>query len=218
MENWQSAGKDFIYLLGVYFGDGSITQRTKNSFQFAFEAIDIDFVNKVLHCVTKLTGKTPKICTRQRGANRNPTYYFSTCDELYRDMYELTSGKKIIPDFIMNGNKETKQTFLTGCLDSDGWVARHHHKNGLKQFSMGYCKGGSYINEIYTLMCGVGLQVGLPKAQQSKSNTVYWSIRINMQSWVKSGMQFSIDRKNKRVEEYKLKWSKPQRLYARQEK
>lgn len=218
MENWQSAGKDFIYLLGVYFGDGSITQRTKNSFQFAFEAIDIDFVNKVLRCVTSLTGKTPKICTRQRGANRNPTYYFSTCDKLYEDMYELTSGKKIIPDFIMNGDKETKQTFLTGCLDSDGWVSRHHHKNGLKQFSMGYTKGNSYINEIYTLMCDVGLQVGLPKAQQSKSHTVYWSIRINMQSWVKSGMQFSIDRKNKRVEEYKLKWSKPQRLYAKQEK
>lgn len=218
MENWQSAGKDFIYLLGVFFGDGSITKRTENSYQFAFETIDTDFIEKVLRCVTKLTGKTPTLCTRQRGANRNPTYYFSTCDKLYKEIYTLTHGKQIIPDFIMSGTKETKQVFLMGCLDSDGWVARHHHKNGLKQFSIGYCKGASYINEIYKLLCDVGLQVGLPKAKQCKSGSLYWTIRINMQSWVRSGMQFSIARKNKRVEEYKLKWSKPQRLYAKQEK
>ena len=217
MENWQSAGKDFIYLLGVYFGDGSITPRTQNSYQFAFESIDIDFVNQVLKCIKKLTNKKPNVSTRQRGVNRNPTYYFSTCNELYKYMYNITSGKKIIPDFIINGDKETKQIFLTGCLDSDGWVSRHHAKNGLKQFSMGYCKGSSYINEIYRLMCDIGLQVGLPKAKQSKSNNVYWTICINMQSWVKSGMRFNIERKNKRVEEYKLKWSKPQRLYARQD-
>ena len=46
---------------------------------------------------------------------------------------------------------------------------------------------------------------------------LYYTISINMQSWIKVGMVFNIARKNARVEEYKKKWSKPQRLYARQD-
>lgn len=217
MENWQSAGKDFIYLLGVYFGDGSITKRGPKSYQFAFETIDSDFMDKVLSCIKSLIGKTPTVSSRQRGANRQPTLYFSTSNELFEYMYTITNNKKYIPDFILNGDIETKKTFLTGCLDSDGWVARHHQKNGLKQFSMGYCKGANYINDIYKLLNDVGLQVGLPKAKQAKSGNLYYTISINMQSWIKVGMVFNIARKNARIDEYKKKWSKPQRLYARQD-
>lgn len=217
MENWQSAGKDFIYLLGVYFGDGSITKRGPKSYQFAFETIDRDFMDKVLSCIKSLIGKTPTVGSRQRGANRQPTLYFSTSNELFEYMYTITNNKKYIPDFILNGDIDTKKIFLIGCLDSDGWVSRHHHKNGLKQFSMGYCKGANYINDIYKLLNDVGLQVGLPKAKQAKAGNLYYTININMQSWIKVGMVFNIARKNARVEEYKKKWSKPQRLYARQD-
>lgn len=217
MENWQSAGKDFIYLLGVYFGDGSITKRGPKSYQFAFETIDSDFMDKVLSCIKSLIGKTPTVGSRQRGANRQPTLYFSTSNELFEYMYTITNNKKYIPDFILNGDTDTKKIFLIGCLDSDGWVSRHHHKNGLKQFSMGYCKGANYIHDIYKLLNDVGLQVGLPKAKQAKAGNLYYTISINMQSWIKVGMVFNIARKNARVEEYKKKWSKPQRLYARQD-
>lgn len=217
MENWQSAGKDFIYLLGVYFGDGSITKRGHHSYQFAFETIDSDFMDKVLSCIKSLIGKTPTVSSRQRGVNRQPTLYFSTSNELFEYMYTITNNKKYIPDFILNGDIDTKKIFLIGCLDSDGWVSRHHHKNGLKQFSMGYCKGSNYINDIYKLLNDVGLQVGLPKAKQAKSGNLYYTISINMQSWIKVGMVFNIARKNARIEEYKKKWSKPQRLYARQD-
>lgn len=217
MENWQSAGKDFIYLLGVYFGDGSITKRGPHSYQFAFETIDSDFMDKVLSCIKSLINKEPTVGTRERGANRNPTFYFSTSNELFEYMYNITNNKKNIPDFILNGDIGTKKEFLIGCLDSDGWVSRHHHKNGLKQFSIGYCKGANYINDIYKLLNDVGLQTGLPKAKQATSGNLYYTIRINMQSWIKIGMVFNIARKNARVEEYKKKWSKPQRLYARQD-
>lgn len=217
MINGQSAGKDFIYLLGVYFGDGSITKRGPKSYQFAFETIDSDFMDKVLSCIKSLIGKTPTVGSRQRGANRQPTLYFSTSNELFEYMYTITNNKKYIPDFILNGDIDTKKIFLIGCLDSDGWVSRHHHKNGLKQFSMGYCKGANYINDIYKLLNDVGLQVGLPKAKQAKAGNLYYTISINMQSWIKVGMVFNIARKNARVEEYKKKWSKPQRLYARQD-
>lgn len=217
MENWQSAGKDFTYLLGVYFGDGSITKRGPKSYQFAFETIDSDFMDKVLSCIKSLIGKTPTVCSRQRGANRQPTLYFSTSSELFEYMYTITNNKKYIPDFILNGDIDTKKIFLIGCLDSDGWVSRHHHKNGLKQFSMGYCKGANYINDIYKLLNDVCLQVGLPKAKQAKSGNLYYTISINMQSWIKVGMVFNIARKNARIDEYKKKWSKPQRLYAGQD-
>ena len=174
-------------------------------------------MDKVLSCIKSLIGKTPTVGSRQRGANRQPTLYFSTSNELFEYMYTITNNKKYIPDFILNGDIDTKKIFLIGCLDSYGWVSRHHHKNGLKQFSMGYCKGANYINDIYKLLNDVGLQVGLPKAKQGKAGNLYYTISINMQSWIKVGMVFNIARKNARVEEYKKKWSKPQRLYARQD-
>lgn len=214
MINGQSAGKDLAYLYGVYFGDGSITKRSEKHFQFAFETIDKDFMQHVLDVLFLLLKKTPKVTQRNRGKNRNDTYYISVSNIFFKEMYDSTYKKQIIPDWIKHGSLDIKKSFLQGCLDSDGWVSVHHNKKGTKSYSMGYCKGAGYVFDIITMMKEVGLHIPPPKAKEQKSNKVCFYIVINIQSWIKSGMIFSIARKNNRVEEYKEKYGNPQRLYA----
>lgn len=218
MINGQSAGKDLAYLYGVYMGDGSITKRSDKHFQFAFETIDEDFMDKVIATLFTFIKKTPTILRRNRGKNRNDTFCISVSNIFFKDMYESTAGKKLIPEWILNGDKHIKMAFLQGCLDSDGYVSVHHNKKGTKAFSMGYCKGTNYVHDIFTMMKNIGLTIGLPKAKEQKSNRICFYITINIKSWIKSGMKFSISRKNKRIQEYIDKFCNPQRLYVQQEK
>ena len=61
MINGQSAGKDYAYLLGTYFGDASIVKRTENCYTFTIEAIDKDFISRVARELESFTGKKVNI-------------------------------------------------------------------------------------------------------------------------------------------------------------
>ena len=85
MINGQSAGKSYTYLLGVYFGDGSITVRG-GSYQFGFETIDREFLDKVLECIKELADKEPTVekeTVEKIGVRR----YISLCVENYLNTY-----------------------------------------------------------------------------------------------------------------------------------
>lgn len=206
MINGQSAGKSYTYLLGVYFGDGSITVRG-GSYQFGFETIDREFLDKVLECIKELTDKEPTVGKRNRGENRNETLYFSMCGELFEHMYKETHGKKIVPDWVVNGDSDTKKLFLQGVMDSDGYVSQRENMKGIKQFRMGYVKSGIFVTLILKMMKDIGLQLSKIAIEPTKHNDFVFRVGINMQSWVKSGMKFSIPRKNDRVVAYQAKFN-----------
>ena len=218
MINGQSAGKDFAYLLGVYFGDASIVKRTENCYTFTIEAIDKDFLERTVIELGSFTGKTPNIFERSRKTSSGKTVYALTLSDklTFKQFIDDTGGCKYIPDYVADWPEENRISFLEGVLDSDGWVSKRTTKFGISQFRMGYSTSYSWTYDIKRLMESVGILCGNIGEYILKSGRKMLRFDIQMKSFVKSKLQFTSKRKQDRVDQYEMlkMRSNPQRLYA----
>lgn len=218
MINGQSAGKDFAYLLGVYFGDASIVKRTENCYTFTMEAIDRDFLERVSKELKSFTGKNVNIFERTRKTGKGNTMYALTCSQklTFKQFLDDTSHGKFIPDYVYSWPEENRIAFIEGVLDSDGWVSARKNPAGISQFRMGYGTSYSWTLDIKTLMEGLGLICLKVTEYKTRSQKKMINFGITMKSFATSKLKFTSKRKQSRVLDYiRLKMqNKPQRLYA----
>lgn len=218
MINGQSAGKDFAYLLGVYFGDASVVKRTENCYTFTIEAIDRDFLERVSRELNSYTGKKVNIFERKRKTGRGNIMYGITCSQglTFKQFLDDTSHGKFIPDYVYSWSEDNRIAFIEGVLDSDGWVSVRKNPSGISQFRMGYGTTYSWTLDIKTLMEGLGLVCLKTIEYKMKNQKKLIRFGITMKSFVTSKLKFTSKRKQSKVLNYiQLKMQKkPQRLYA----
>ena len=121
---YKEMNKELAYVLGVYFGDGSIRFDTRTrTYHFRLEVKDLDFALATKKALEKLGLRTSLRKTR-RGL-----YLVICCSKSFT---QWLRGIKVeeLPKLIQN--KEDKISFIRGFFDSDGSL----EKNG---------KGGKYI-------------------------------------------------------------------------
>lgn len=206
MNNGQSAGKDYAYLLGVYLGDGTISQRTDNCYRFSLEVIDIDFIDKTREAIKTLTGNEyPSIRVRNRGMMKEDIYAFDSHDMVYKDMKDSTQDKKFIPQFIFDSERDVKVAFLEGLMDSEGWIVERKNKAGIKQYQMGFSCTSSWTYDVWQLFRSIGVNCCEPYILHQKGKRDCICFTINLASWIQSGIMFSIKRKQDRVDRYASK-------------
>lgn len=218
MINGQSAGKDYAYLLGTYFGDASIVKRTDTCYTYTIEAIDRDFVERVADEIKNFTGKRPNIFERGRKTSLGKTMYALTISkkETFRPFYVDTGKCNFIPEYVYDWPEENKIAFIEGVLDSDGWVSARKNPAGITQFQMGYGASFSWVCDIKRIMESLGIDCCKIREYKMKSGKTMYTFTINMRSFVESKVKFTSTRKNSKViafQELKM-CNKPQRLYA----
>ena len=222
MINGQSAGKDFAYLLGTYFGDASVVKRTENCYTFSIEAIDHDFLERVSRELKSFTGKQVNIFERNRITGKGNVIYGLTCSKkrLFEQFILDTGNKKFVPDYVFSWSIENKVAFIEGVMDSDGWISARKNPAGITQFQMGYGTSFSWTYDIKRIMESIGMSCSKTREYKLKSGKTMLTFTIGTKSFVTSLVSFTSRRKQSRVEEYeKLKMqNKPQRLYAVTEK
>lgn len=218
MNNGQSAGKDYAYLLGTYFGDASVVKRTEHCYTFTIEAIDKDFIERVRNELESYTGKKVNIFERSRKTGTGKVMYALTCSKklLFKQFIDDTGDCKFIPDYVYEWPEENRIAFLEGVLDSDGWVSQRTNPFGITQFRMGYAVTYSWGVDVKRLLESVGVFCSNIGESKQKSGKISLRFAINMKSFVESGVKFTAQRKQARVNMYEqLKLhNKPQRLYA----
>lgn len=206
----QSAGKNFAYVLGVYIGDGCITKpkdRSGYSYSFRLEVMDEDFAKKFQRELDSLGCKTYFHKYPQERYRQGFSFVVTTTNkDIIRTLKEDTKDKTVIPKYVSEWSKENKLAFISGIMDSEGFVSKRTKimKNGLPSFLIGIKMDYDILKQIKPIMQSVGIVTGkftmtLPKWI---TNIQTASLSLKMRSWISSGAHFNIKRKEDKVKQY----------------
>nr|DAP50660.1 MAG TPA: LAGLIDADG DNA endonuclease family [Caudoviricetes sp.] len=220
MINGQSAEKNYAYLLGLYFGDGHIEKRSDNNYIFTLQAIDKDFVEYTAKILSIVTQRDVKVTEIKRKTSANNIVYSCTVGNIYfKDIYEDTYCKQVVPPYVFEWEKECQLAFLEGIMDSDGYMsARTNGSNW--NFECGYRTTFAWALSIKKVFSLVGIEtkkiIEIP--QKAPKKDIY-GFRINLKSLAQSDFKFNLQRKQNRFSHFKQLRMRDnsQRLYARTE-
>lgn len=208
----QSARKSWYYLLGVYLGDGCVTN-CRGYMAFRLNTIDMDFAVSVKNSLKNLTERQITIHTYsvKKSSNLNHALYCGDgflCELLKAD----TESKAKIPDYVFSATGEDKKSFISGLMDSEGFVSRVKSGRGM-HFFLGYKSCDKWVYDFIKILQSVGVKIG--KVREEKPLKEWYKIPIKfgikLSSWVDSGCHFNILRKENRV----IDWINNYRFYVR---
>ena len=212
MDIGQSAGKSFAYILGVYLGDGCVNARG----YYYQNTIDQDFAEAVKRAFDAIAVCPARITYMEKPAKgRNcSTQWTVLCSDrvLMQRLVADTGGKARIPEYVMGWERELRQQFVIGLMDSEGFVAANHRHRGYnwqatnRSFYMGYKSCDPWVPELIRVMESIGLKLGKVGLEQPRKPgyKIPRRFHIKMQSWIDSGCRFNIARKQARVDEWGL--------------
>lgn len=193
-------GSAFSYLIGVLMGDGC-TYEKDGKIVFHLKTIDQDFADKVESCLRACRPEIKISRTIQQqhptAYGKKPLHYVTTYDEIARILREVTHNKTFVPICV-------PRYFLQGFLDSEGFVSIHHDdKTGTIRLQVGMCKSGEYFHTIKKMIEKEGVKTQKTQIQRLPSGKVINRVRFNPQSFLESGLKFSIARKQNRLDAYR---------------
>lgn len=216
---WQSAGKSYAYILGVYLGDGCVVIRSPKNVNFQLGTIDKDFADKTANALLELTGITPTNKEFKVKKSKKPVNFVRcACAELGFHLKKVTKNKSIIPKFVKSWDDELKKAFVSGLMDSEGWVAEDRRLATARRFFMGFGCCDTWFDDFKIIVESLGIQTGKERQEQTKGGKTMRRFNIKMQSWIDSGCYFNIARKQDRVnafanhEPYSTRSRYPRRL------
>jgi hypothetical protein len=212
MKIGQSAGKSYAYLLGVFLGDGCVTQqRSTNSGPgeksypvFRLNTIDEDFAEATKLALSEFTDRPISIHKHAVSKSSKPNYSLRCGDpEIAAHLVEVTDGKLKIPDVVKTWSRQDKLWFIVGLMDSEGFVAANRNTTN-RRFYMGFKSCDVWVPDFVKIMESVGIMVGKVSQEEPRKPGYKTPTRftIKMQSWVDSGARFNIARKQQRVDDW----------------
>lgn len=206
----QSADESFAYVLGVYLGDGSVTEQDSGTRTFLLGSIDHDFTEATAEAFRELTDATVSVNGPYEPGKPGREFWqtYCGCDELCTRLEEDTDGKQVIPDYVWDWPEEVKIAFIEGLMDSEGFVAQKtatpdvHNTN--RSFYMGYKSCDPWVRDFAELLADVGIRIGKISEEEPRKPGYKTPVRfhVKMQTWVDSGARFNIARKQDRVDRW----------------
>lgn len=203
MTNGQSAGKSYAYLVGVYLGDGCVTEDQYNSI-FRLNTIDRDFAETAKAALLNIGAKTVSLSTHSVKKSSNPNHSLAARGREFCARFVMdTDAKQKLPDGIMDWSLDHKLAFIAGLMDSEGFVAANSNSTN-RRFYMGFKSCDGWVPGFIKVLESVGIRIGkvqieAPRKPGYKAPTRF---TIKMQSWIDSGARFNIARKQSRVDEW----------------
>ena len=211
----QSAGKTWAYLLGVYLGDGCVTDvfakhRGKTYPVFRLNTIDSDFAEATKEALETFTEYSVSIHSHAVSKSSKPNWSLRCGDPRICEALKLeTDSKARLPSWISTADKETKLALIAGLMDSEGYVVV---REGRGQAYMGFKSTDLWFDDFLRLIQSVGIvhgKVGVERPRKP-GYRVPRRVTIKMRSWIDAGGYFRIARKQERVE----KWAKMPYLHV----
>lgn len=197
--------EELSYLLGVLFGDGQLLIRPESrTHQFRLKSIDMDFIEEVNRCLLAVIGRSGKIYENDKSNSlgKNKQTVLVLCSKEFVEYLDsLTCGVTVIPSFILKDRGVMIRQFVAGLFDSDGWIAE---KKGGESYQLGIAKTKSYLDTIMAELIRMSVRwsrriknpVGISKIDQ-----IHYNVRLR--DFVEKGFYFKINRKQKRLNDYK---------------
>ena len=199
--------KELAYIFGVYLGDGCIWDNGQGSKVFGLEAIDEDFVQYAAKCLRKLTGRRCRVRS-QKYENKQDTWRVQVSHpELTEKLFHETHAKTHIPKIILEASDVLKKEFISGVLDSEGYVSvsKRHTYNNYDVFDMqiGVCVCDCWLYEFHKMLQDMEVHVNSIVRSDTASGRIALRFTINKQSFIDNKLYFHVSRKQDRIDYYK---------------
>lgn len=202
----ESAGKSFAYLLGTYLGDGCVS-KAQGYLRFTLSVIDMDFALAVKNAILDIypERKVGIWTFPVRGSDKPTNALYCGSQELCKDLVRITDGKQKIPTgCLLLAPKEFRLAFISGLMDSEGFVAANKSNPTNRRYYMGYKSCDKWVPDFIKVLESVGVKIGKVSQEKPRKEGYKTPTRftIKMQSWIDSGCRFNIKRKQARVDEW----------------
>jgi hypothetical protein len=203
----QSAGKSYAYILGVYLGDGCISNTvtsadSQNKRTFRLNTIDEDFALATKEALIDLGAVIVPI-RKHDVKNGRPNHALQcVVDDFGITLQSDTFNKTVIPRYVLEWSRENKLAFITGLMDSEGFVAANSGNPTNRRYYMGFKSTDVWVADFVRILESVGIKVGVVSTEEPRQPHYRRPTRftIKMQSWIDSGAKFNIARKQNRVD------------------
>lgn len=191
---FRQLNEDLSYLLGVYLGDGSVYKNEQGAV-FSHSSIDEDFIKKTQEAVLNILKYKPTYCYYEN----KQQYSLRVCSTDFAEwLLNVTNNKEKIPDIIFKTNEKNICAFLNGLLDSEASItSRFDKRYKEKYYQMYFAVTSPWITDIKNLLTKVRV-----KTSPIRKTSGIPRFAINILSFFKSKLKFSINRKQKLVEDY----------------
>lgn len=200
MKIGQSAGKSWAYLVGVYLGDGCVTN-SQGYLCFRLNTIDRDFAEATKAALAKHTDYSVSIHTHPVSKSSKPNHSLRCGDpRLSQRLRDETDSKAKLPDWIWSADQGERLAFVAGLMDSEGYVPI----NTAGRTYMGFKSTDPWFHDFLRLLNKAGIQygkIGVEKPRKEGYKTPQ-RVTIKLRSWVDSGACFNIARKQARVDQW----------------
>lgn len=196
--------QNVAYLYGVYLGDG-FCNKTQRQYTFNIISEDKDVIKRTQIIVNQLLNKNYLI-TKIKPNNKELYRYRAWNKELFNSLITCTNNKSKIPEIIINSSREIKKEFISGLMDTDGYVSVGINKLGQQRFSLGFVNSAKWLDNFIFLLKSMGVKIGkktLKKKYRSKNEKDCYQININLRSFVENGLYFRCQRKQDILQKYK---------------
>lgn len=204
----RDAAKSFAYILGVFLGDGCVTNAwnrgRKDRLVFRLNAIDEDFIRATEAALQNLSDYAVTVNCYAVPKSTKPNWAIHFSDQTFCErLVKETDRKCKIPEYVAEWPREQKLAFIAGLMDSEGFVAANGNHTG-RRFYMGFKSCDLWVSDFIRILQSVGILVGKIGVEKPLKPGYKTPMRfaIKMQSWVDSGARFNIIRKQSRVDEW----------------
>ena len=203
------------YVIGVYLGDGSIAEHR----YFRMNVKDRDFVETTALCLERLSTSKAMIKEYETKRKAAPDKIYANHFELFLTNWSLcekletwTDFKRKIPDYIFSTSRSEKIHFISGVMDSEGFVGQINRRRDPSQktatnrrYYIGIKTTDPWLPDFRKILEGIGVKVGkigYEKNDSQPRRKPSMRFHINIASWVTEGCYFNVGRKQCRVEEF----------------
>jgi ribonucleoside-diphosphate reductase alpha chain len=120
--------EDFMYIVGLYLGDGSVVHKDYNVSScvgFSINSNRNDVVDKICDCMYRVFNLKPNIHNYPEQNTIQVRYHSLILGLFFEQLLGSFCDKKRIPDWILYLPESKLKSLLEGIMDSDGY----HYKN-----------------------------------------------------------------------------------------
>jgi intein/homing endonuclease len=219
---FNTLNKSLAYLIGVYMSDGCVSTNKKGWKMFTLEVIDKDFAKETQSAINNIleTNIRTEIYQRIEPIHKEKMLYkaYMGNQELCNWLEDITGKKQYIPTIVLNSDNILQKEFIAGIIDGEGWATIQKGKN--YRITIGFAVTSNWIFEIAKMLKQMKVKVTSIKRETNNRKTPLWRMNINVESFVKAGLYFKIQRKQQRVLYWKniqLKPSETERMTSQRD-
>lgn len=189
---------DLGYYYGVFLGDGFVSQG-----YVQIKAIDKEFVEAWRDCVKRIYGKEYSLYYVKPESKARQAQWICKMygQDKVNHLQEVTHMKTEIPNYVKDGSRKVKISFIQGLMDSEGWVSLS--LSSLKQSNIGlnFANTSSWTKEVWHIVRELGIKTTeIVRRKFKDGRKDIFSFKLDLLEYVSCGLGFNMPRKQRRLD------------------